>query len=789
MSNPRKRRGAESSPDTPATQPIYRDSVVHLADEIRALKLLIALRIQELKHNQEISHSDYRGMFLHDQEVKVFLGENSDASLTPEEASAVISVSRERYVQISRDLVEKVQRSLDAGVYLSIPILMHRFGLHPMELKVLLLAVAIDLDQNFKRVFAYVQNNVYKENPSVELVTRLLAFSPEERLLCRRLFSPDGNLRRHTLIEFRNAQQMHNPLLSEEYGVPRSVTNFILGSVWMEDDTRYFAQISVPEKDDLEVYLPEGLNNKLEHVLELYPELEAERPIAIGGGSTVRNGAVFFFTGPRDSGQLNVANSIAFRLNKRMIEADIRKYCFYPERSSRHLRSLFRDARLFNAGLHLKSVDVLQAPENYFDRDELLGLIREHNGLLFISSEKPIDLDNDIPQKLGFKAHFDVPMTQVRDRIWQTLHDQNPALFAPDINLHFISRYHPIGVGSIHNAIRSAIDHVLTEKGSGDALSTDDLQAGCRAQMNRRLAYLATYVKPTMSWEDLILPDETKSVLREIVAFGRLRQTAYTDWGFEKRLALGKGLGCLFSGPPGTGKTMAAGIIGRELDREIYKVNLATVVSKYIGETEKNLERVFNEARESNSILLFDEADSLFSKRTSDVKSSTDRYANLEVNYLLQKVEEFEGICILTTNLQAGIDKAFIRRLNFRVIFPFPEETYRAKLWENILPTSTPQDAHLDFRYLAHKFPKLSGGNIKNAVLRGAILALAEDSPVGTRHLDLAGTKECREIGALWKVNLTLEDWIHPDDLRDLEKDREVNEGLEEYEDEPKALA
>ncbi|MCA9521500.1 MAG: ATP-binding protein [Myxococcales bacterium] len=721
---------------------------------MRALKLLIALRVHELRKEHALSPSEYRGMFLADHEVRAFLGEAQEdvGPLTD------INVSRERYIEITRAMSNRVQRSLDAGVYLALPILMHRFSLHPMELKVLLLGLAVDLDQNFKRIFAFVQNNVYKENPSVELITRLLAFTPEERILCRRIFAPDAALRRNNLIMFKSVA-IETPLLTEEYVVSRNVVNFVLGSVWLEDDTRYFAAIRTPEADVGSTYVPPMVMAGIERIIDFHADFELQRPIPIGAASVIKNGALLFFTGEPGGGQEQLAHSIAYRLNKRVIHADVRRYFFCPERQSRHMVALFRDARMFNAVLCLENLDAINAPENYYEKRRLIELLRDFIGIAIAMSSKPIDIDTEFGEKLCYKVHFEMPMVRVREDIWRHLVEKDAGLYER-INLHFLSRYHQISIGSIHGAVRSAIDHALLNRGPGTAVTTEDLQIGCRAQMNRKLAYLATFVKPTLSWDLLVLPDETVEVLQEIVAFGRLRQTAYTDWGFENRLVVGRGLGVLFSGPPGTGKTMAAGIIAKELDRDLYKVNLASTVSKYIGETEKNLERVFEEAKESNSILLFDEADSLFAKRSSDIKSSTDRYANLEVNYLLQKVEEFEGICILTTNLEHGIDKAFIRRLNFRVRFPFPEAEFRSKLWRSMLPKDTPVEKRIDFDYLAHKFYKLSGGNIKNAVLRGAILALGEDVPVGTRHLDLAGTKECREIGALWKVHLQLDDWV-----------------------------
>ncbi|MCZ7666771.1 MAG: ATP-binding protein [Chloroflexi bacterium] len=203
----------------------------------------------------------------------------------------------------------------------------------------------------------------------------------------------------------------------------------------------------------------------------------------------------------------------------------------------------------------------------------------------------------------------------------------------------------------------------------GGPLSTDDLFAASRAHSNQNLTRLATKIQPRYTWEDIVLPADTFTQLREMVNTVKNRPTVYDNWGFDQKLALGKGLSALFAGESGTGKTMSADIMAGELGLDLYKVDLSTVVSKYIGETEKNLDRIFTEAATSNAILFFDEADAIFGKR-SEVKDSHDRYANIEISYLLQRMEMYDGVVILATNLRANLDDAFTRRLHFVVEFP-----------------------------------------------------------------------------------------------------------------------
>jgi SpoVK/Ycf46/Vps4 family AAA+-type ATPase len=285
--------------------------------------------------------------------------------------------------------------------------------------------------------------------------------------------------------------------------------------------------------------------------------------------------------------------------------------------------------------------------------------------------------------------------------------------------------------GQIKDAILTASNIASLKNGKEEppivSLSSTDLYEGCHLQSNERLATLAQKVSAQYFWDDIIVPSDRKQQLKEILNYVKHKNLVYSDWDFENKLALGKGLNILFAGESGTGKTMAAQIIANELRLDLYKIDLSSVVSKYIGETEKNISRIFKEAETSNAILFFDEADALFGKR-SEVKDAHDRYANIEINYLLQKLEEHREIVILASNLAKNIDDAFVRRMHFWIEFPFPDEKSRLKIWQNIFPNAAPLGADVDFDYLARQF-HVSGGIIKNIALNAAFLAAAaEDS-------------------------------------------------------------
>ena len=305
----------------------------------------------------------------------------------------------------------------------------------------------------------------------------------------------------------------------------------------------------------------------------------------------------------------------------------------------------------------------------------------------------------------------------------------------PDTGDELVRRFQ-LGVGVIQRVAAAA-----------DAHTVPALTRAVRASQRHELDALAQPMNTDLGWEDVVLAPQVEAKLREVVAHARLRELVFDEWGLGEKMSYGGGLSCLFSGPPGTGKTMMAGVLARELGREVWRVDVSRLVSKWIGETEKNLARVFDEAARAQVVLLFDEADSLFAKRTA-VRGANDRHANMEVNFLLQKMESHPGITVLTTNLLKGIDDAFLRRIRFKVAFDAPESDARAALWERLLPPRAPRADDIDFAVLGREF-EMSGGHIRNAVLRAAFTAATGRGAIGHAELFEAGLAEAREMGRL----------------------------------------
>jgi hypothetical protein len=314
------------------------------------------------------------------------------------------------------------------------------------------------------------------------------------------------------------------------------------------------------------------------------------------------------------------------------------------------------------------------------------------------------------------------PQPEEQRAAWETVLDGPADAIAGQFSL---------SVADIHTVAAEA--RARATDGEDTAALAWDL---CRARLRARLDGLARRVEARAGWDQLVLPPAEIATLHAIAAQLRQRATVYERWGFAAQGSRGLGISALFYGPSGTGKTLAAEVLAASLRLDLYRIDLSSVVSKYIGETEANLRRVFDTAEESGAILLFDEADALFGKR-SEVKDSHDRYANIEVSYLLQRMEEYRGLAVLTTNLKSSLDSAFLRRLRFVVQFPFPDAAHRAAIWRAVFPPGVPTQG-LDWARLATL--RVAGGNIRSIALNAAFLAADAGESVGMAHV-LAATR------------------------------------------------
>ena len=303
--------------------------------------------------------------------------------------------------------------------------------------------------------------------------------------------------------------------------------------------------------------------------------------------------------------------------------------------------------------------------------------------------------------------------------------------------------------GSIRSAVLYAVSKAVA-RGASSTLTRADLDAAAQAQLRGDLTAWAERTRGTkLTLDVLVLPSDEKSQIEEIISAGRNRAKVLHTWGFNEKLPTGKGLVVLFSGEPGTGKTLAAEVIAAELGLNLYRVNPAKVVSKFVGETEKNLNEILAQAKSTHAILFFDEADALFSSRVAKVETANDRFVNMETNFLLQQLERYEGIVILATNLETSIDQAFKRRIAYHIVVPFPKPVDRERIWRTLMPSRAPV-GKIDYARLGKTF-ELSGGHIKNAILRAAYIAAQRDQPIDYDLLAEAAEKECAAAGKLFQ--------------------------------------
>lgn len=411
-------------------------------------------------------------------------------------------------------------------------------------------------------------------------------------------------------------------------------------------------------------------------------------------------------------------------------------------------RQALRDARLLERALAVEIPETVEGDGRAGQLEAALAtaLAGTRHPILLMAPDPPRALlRGAFPD--AFELRVGALATEAKEALWAALLAKNDASMHPAADASAVLGRLSLSAGGLRRMFGAALTLAARRTAPGEATSIrpEEVAASVVDEVDAELAAVATRVPLTLNWDDIVLPEDLLIEINDVISFARYREKVLQDWGFERKLPYGKALSVLFYGPPGTGKTMMALIIARDLGMELFRVDLSQVISKYIGETEKRLKTIFDQAEDGRAIILFEEADSLFAKRT-EVSSSTDRYANVEVNYLLQKVESFNGVAILTTNNFDGIDDAFKRRIRFRLKFPMPDPELRAQIWQTMLPRELPLEGAIDWAYLGRKFD-FAPAYIKGAVLRAAFKAAEMGTGVNERLLEEAGVTESKQMG------------------------------------------
>lgn len=609
----------------------------------------------------------------------------------------------EKLIQEAQDELVRISEQLP-GVS-ALDNLSMTFGLTNFEKNMLLLAAGTELDSRFAQLLTSVQGDAIKL-PSFSLALAVLPDAHWNGLL------PSSPLRYWKLIETIPAESF----VKTNYRIDEQILNYLLGLGHLNEMlfgifSPFIGKIELVDSQKLIAsQIGQLISSTVSHNFS---------PVILLQGSEIEEKEQIAAKVSEDVGTL------LYRLSAQII----------PDNNKDVLelsRYWNREGYLSSASLLLDctSIDIHDAGR----LNRVSKFVEEINGVVFIACKEWIP---DI-RKQKYTFHILPPSTQEQYLLWQEELGEDAKIL--DGHLSRIVSQFNLGSQAIRNA-SFEIKNDQQEEKSQTKLSQSIWKACCK-QSSPKLNELAQRIEPIADWDDIVLPDMQKQLLMEVASNVKQRVKVYEEWGFGEKSARGLGVSVLFTGESGTGKTMASEILAKALQLDLYKIDLSQVVNKYIGETEKNLKKVFDAAEAGGAVLLFDEADALFGKR-SEVRDSHDRYANIEVSYLLQRMESYRGLAILTTNLKSAMDKAFLRRIRFIVNFPFPDINHRAEIWKKIFPAKTPL-INVDIDKLARL--SIAGGNIRNIALNAAFIAAEAGSGIRMEHIEKAARYEYAKL-------------------------------------------
>ncbi len=593
------------------------------------------------------------------------------------------------------------------------------FGLNMLDSIILLLSLAPEFDLRYERIFAYLQDDVSQRHPTVNLMINLLGGNTDERFAVWKRLSAEMPLRQHQLVScVPDPGRPQGSFLSYQVRVDHRITGYLLGDDRL--DTRLLHAVQVRPYDPT-IWLP-----------------QVAAPIT----AAMSYAPLIYMQGGIEMGQLETALALCATQGQPLVHIDMVALAAKEMPLEDAWRLALREGYLNNAALlvdHWESA----LNESRMPSPALWESLAAYPHTVFISALgewEPMDLNRG---RRMLRLAFNIPDYRERLEVWGEAISRYETALLP-VDIEEASAKFGFTRSQIVRAVHTAVDLAQSR---GEMVQKADLYAGAQAHANLQLGSLARRIVPRVDWDDLILPPEQMEQLREMSSRLRFGHVVQDEWGFGDAMPNSSGISALFAGDSGTGKTLSAEVVAKDLGLVLYKIDLSAVVSKYIGETEKNLNTIFTTAQSSNAILFFDEADALFGKR-SEVKDARDRYANIEIAYLLQQIEAYDGVVIMATNFRQNLDDAFTRRLDFLVDFPFPDAEYRKRLWEAHFPPRTPMSPDVNFTVIAERY-RLAGGNIRNVALAAAYLAAANGQVVTQEHIRSAIRRENQKMGRL----------------------------------------
>lgn len=713
----------------------YNHSLEHIIDELKCIDVMIRRLFLRVNRRFKVA-GEHHGLYISDQEIEHLLSHPVGAIFDDHVAPSAEEQETFRALESMRATIEGLKAlSMENGRLLSLHLLAQRFNLNPWDVDLLLVCLAPEMDLSYERIYAYIQDDLTRKKPTVDLALNVVAGTFSEKMMLRRRLEPGCPLIDFKLIHVhQETGGQETGLIGRTLKVDDRIVSFLL-----EEDVddavlagAGLVRLVQPGKTLNDLILDGETLSRIERIVHVIKS---------------RNQSIVFYVyGPYGTGKKSVGEAVCQELNSYVLYVDVKRILEDHGLDFKDIMSrIVRETVLRNACVFFENADLLFEEGKAGRLNDFITVINQWNGLFFMGGKQAWEPADVFEHKRFFSLKFDLPSMGDRCKIWQRLLDDGDRDASLDVDA--LSSAFAFSGGRIRDALNSARNLALKRPVGPATISSTDLYEACRLQSNQKLSALSRKLQPIYSWDDIVLPRDRFDQLKEITHHVRYRSLVYGTWGFGKKLSYGKGLHVLFAGPSGTGKTMAAEIMAQDLGLDIYKIDLARIVSKYIGETEKNLSHIFDEAETSHAILFFDEADAIFGKR-SEIHDSHDRYANIETSYLLQKMEEYEGMTILSTNFRRNMDEAFVRRIQFAVEFPFPDAVHRKRIWEKIWPTDMPMEEGIDFNLLARRF-EMTGGNIRNISLHAAFIAAADGHKVTMPHLVKATQREYQKMGKL----------------------------------------
>jgi len=714
MSSPRERK----LPSVPRKRTRSGEFEAARAPDIFALLAqldrLLEAAVQRVRaqHGAGEGDSPFRGIYISEREVDRIIDLGPGGSVVGE--NALTEVALEHFQRLG---------PLDAAS--------SYWELSAFDHGVMLLALAPEIDLRYERIYAYLQDDVTRRRPTVDLALQLLCSGAKERVAERRRFAPDSGLLRSGLLRLVPDQsQLEPPLLGHYLRLDERAVRALLGDDGLDARLRGFC-----ERASLSTKPPSlGADGDIARRLPNFVATarSASRPVRL------------LFTGPATSAKRSAAEALAATEGVPLLSADLERRAGWRQDPAEIALALIREASLSGALLLVSGF----APTGIEDAgvSALVHELCDYAGVLVLASE--VAVPGAAPEDF-LSVPFSLPDRDARLALWRRTAEDAGVALGDGVRAALANNFilSPEQIGAAVEAARQRLEWRVTAVGTLTPADVEtEVLAAARSQTGAELATLTVKRPTSYQWSDLVLPADSIQHLKEICA--RVANShRITQGATNAHFARAAGVAVLFAGPSGTGKTMAAEVIANALGLDLFRIDLSSVTSKYIGETEKNLERIFQAAFRSNSVLLFDEADALFGKR-SEVSDAHDRYANIEISYLLQRMEQYDGITILTTNQRSNLDEAFVRRLAFTINFPFPEQDERCALWQKVWPSQTAIEPGVDFRTLGRRF-RLSGGNIRNIALSAALRAAGEARPVALQDILHATRREYEKVGRL----------------------------------------